>query len=347
MPTFYCIVLSVLFFFSSSVRAYLAFEMSTTVEKSSRKRHPEQEKLFVELLSLPDYKPIGGSGDGVMERKQDTRWAPLLARFSLENEVLVAGQRKTASGLGFKEVFNIKKLISKYKSLREKYMSLKRDFKVNLHQVSGETGAAADGQPATAQAAIDAATEAWLLFAAFHSAFGSVQRLRADTWECTASPFPKPATAQANQPPVSPQALQPPTTKPVLHRFTVLRIVIELVVDCHDQVTRVRVRSRFPAQALPSEPLEVPQVHRLFADGVIVPRIIQCTFNVGIVAQKMAWVKFVGVMMVSTRRPVEFGQRKQPIVAVTIHEGKLMHSICAAVFVCARAQARTCVRKPR
>jgi hypothetical protein len=67
--------------------------MSTTVGKSNRKWHPEQEKLFVELLSLPEYKPIGGGGDGVMERKQDTRWAPLLAHFSLENEVLVAGQR--------------------------------------------------------------------------------------------------------------------------------------------------------------------------------------------------------------------------------------------------------------
>jgi hypothetical protein len=140
---------------------YLAFEMSTTADKSSRKWHPEQEKLFVELLSLPDYKPIGGSGDGVMERKQDTRWAPLLARFSLENEGLVAGERKKASGLGFKEGFNIMGLIIKYKSLWEKYMSLKRDFKVDRHQVSGGTGAAADGQPATAQAAIDAATEAW------------------------------------------------------------------------------------------------------------------------------------------------------------------------------------------
>jgi hypothetical protein len=196
----------------------LAFEMSTTIEKSSRKWHPEQEKLFVELLSLPEYKTIGGSGDGVMERKQDTRWAPLLARLSLENEGLVAGQHKRASGLGCKEGFNIKGLISKYKSLKEKYMSLKRDFKVDRHQVSGETGAAAGGQPATAQAAINAATEAWPLFAAFHSAFGTVQRLRADTRECAASPFPRSTPAQACQHPVSPQALLPPARKLVPSR---------------------------------------------------------------------------------------------------------------------------------
>jgi hypothetical protein len=40
--------------------------MSTTVEKSSRKWHPEQEKLFVELISPLEYKPIGGEGDGFM-----------------------------------------------------------------------------------------------------------------------------------------------------------------------------------------------------------------------------------------------------------------------------------------
>jgi hypothetical protein len=37
--------------------------------KSGRKWHLEQEKLFVELMSLPEYKPIGGEGDGVMESK--------------------------------------------------------------------------------------------------------------------------------------------------------------------------------------------------------------------------------------------------------------------------------------
>jgi hypothetical protein len=47
--------------------------MSTTAAKSSRKWHPEQEKLFMETLSLPGYKRIGGDADGVMERKVDTR----------------------------------------------------------------------------------------------------------------------------------------------------------------------------------------------------------------------------------------------------------------------------------
>jgi hypothetical protein len=102
--------------------------MSTTVEQSSRKWHSEQEKLFVELISLPEYKPIGGEGDGVMERKADTRWAPLLSRFCEENQALVAGERKTPRGLAFEEDFSVKGLMSKYKFLRERYVALKQQL---------------------------------------------------------------------------------------------------------------------------------------------------------------------------------------------------------------------------
>jgi hypothetical protein len=87
----------------------------------------------------------------------------LLVRFCEENQALVAGERKTARGLAFKKDFSFKGLMSNYKSLRERYVALKQQFKVDRHQVRGKTGAAADGQPATAQAAINAATEASLL----------------------------------------------------------------------------------------------------------------------------------------------------------------------------------------
>jgi hypothetical protein len=185
------------------------------MEKSSLKWHPEQEKLFLELLSLPKYKPICGDGDGVMERKAQARWEPLLACFLGENRRLLAKQPKTPRGLGFREDFNVKGIQSK--SMKDRYTSCKRRFKVDRHQVRGETGAAADEQPGTAQAAIDAATEAWPLFSAFHSAFGTIQRLRSDTWECTASPFPKrpAAKAPATQQSTSPLALVWPTRERV------------------------------------------------------------------------------------------------------------------------------------
>jgi hypothetical protein len=148
-------------FSSSSLLVCFAFEMSTTAEKSSRKRHPEQEKLFLNLLSRPEYKLVGEDGDGVMERKLQAWWEPLLECFVTDNQAVLAKQPKTARGLGFQQELNVNGIQSKYKSMKDKCMSCKRQFKVDRHQVRGETGAAADGQLANAQAAIDAATENW------------------------------------------------------------------------------------------------------------------------------------------------------------------------------------------
>jgi hypothetical protein len=56
----------------------------------SRKWSADQDEMFLDLLALPEFKPIGGDGDGVMQRKEEARWAPLLARFLAANETLVA-----------------------------------------------------------------------------------------------------------------------------------------------------------------------------------------------------------------------------------------------------------------
>jgi hypothetical protein len=32
--------------------------------------------MYLKLLILPLFKPIGGDGDGVMDRKEEARWAP-------------------------------------------------------------------------------------------------------------------------------------------------------------------------------------------------------------------------------------------------------------------------------
>jgi hypothetical protein len=59
-------------------------EMASTEPVHSRKWNVDQESLFLELLVMPEFKPIGGDGDGIMERKDEVRWAPLLARFQAE-----------------------------------------------------------------------------------------------------------------------------------------------------------------------------------------------------------------------------------------------------------------------
>jgi hypothetical protein len=56
--------------------------MFEPVWETSRKWHAKQEELFLEFLSMPEFKPKGGKGDGIMERKDQARWAPLLAAFS-------------------------------------------------------------------------------------------------------------------------------------------------------------------------------------------------------------------------------------------------------------------------
>jgi hypothetical protein len=66
------------------------FAMPSQPAQESRKWHFSQEKCFLDILCLPEFKPIGGDGDGVMERKDVARWTPLLERFSNENAQLVA-----------------------------------------------------------------------------------------------------------------------------------------------------------------------------------------------------------------------------------------------------------------
>jgi hypothetical protein len=65
-------------------------EMAASEPIGSRKWSADQEKMYLDLLILSEFKPIGGDGDGVMERKAEARWAPILARFLAANESLVA-----------------------------------------------------------------------------------------------------------------------------------------------------------------------------------------------------------------------------------------------------------------
>jgi hypothetical protein len=179
--------------------------MSAVSSKGSRKWHPDQERLLFECLIRPEFKPIGGDGDGVMERKVEARWMPLLEYFEKENGKL-AERLSTACGLRPKLDFDVKILQRKWQTFKELYARLKKECRVGRHQQQGETGAAAEGQPATAQAAIDSATKRWHLFGEFHSAFGEVQRLRDDTFEETLSPY-KPPAAGDGEPQAA--ALQP------------------------------------------------------------------------------------------------------------------------------------------
>jgi hypothetical protein len=94
-----------------------------------------------------------------MERKMERRWGPMLAEFKKANDSIVARVLQTTSGMKLKEDFNEKALQQMYGLFRVKYDSLKKKHKVARHQLSGETGSAAEGQQATAQEAVDRATK--------------------------------------------------------------------------------------------------------------------------------------------------------------------------------------------
>jgi hypothetical protein len=156
-----------------------------------------------------------------MERKEEVRWAPLLQRFLAGNAKLV-GEASTSKGLPLKTDFDVKMLQRKWQAFKEQYQKLKRDCKVSRHLLSGETGSAAEGQPATAQQAVDAANVVWPLFAQFHTAFGPVQRLRDDTYVESCSPF-KPGVQTAARPSQAPEqerAARAPRTAARRARYT-------------------------------------------------------------------------------------------------------------------------------
>jgi hypothetical protein len=161
--------------------------MSGQEAAGSRKWHTEQEILYIEHLSKSRFKPIGGDSDGRMERKDETVWQPLADSFNDANMAL-RERLKTRGGKEIKGYFDVPMLKRKFDSMRAKYLQLRTTHKVGRHQLVGETGAAAEGQAGTAQAAVDAATKQVHWFSAFHAAFGEVQRLRNDTWTESISP---------------------------------------------------------------------------------------------------------------------------------------------------------------
>jgi hypothetical protein len=89
-------------------RDHTAIKMPPNADNPSARWHPDQEKLFLELLIMPLHKPVGGDLDGQMGQSLETVWEPLLQRFLPENDRLQA--RKTSTGQQMKSEFSVKGL---------------------------------------------------------------------------------------------------------------------------------------------------------------------------------------------------------------------------------------------
>jgi hypothetical protein len=136
--------------------------MSSKGDKACARWHPDQEKIFLDILSIPRFKPVGGDADGTMGRKVELIWEPLLHRFMEENGQLSGSNHATSTGLGMKCDFSAKALQQKYALMSSKYKDLKRCCKVGRHELRGETGSAAEGQASTVQEVIGSAAKSGL-----------------------------------------------------------------------------------------------------------------------------------------------------------------------------------------
>jgi hypothetical protein len=134
------------FVFTPSVCLFEMVSDPAPAPRSSSKWHCEQKKVFMKLLCDLMFMPIGGEGDGQMERKVERRWGPLLAVFKSENAKLARSVLQIHSGMRLKSDFNEKALQQKYQLSRQKYDEMKKRQKVGRQQLRGETGSAAEGQ---------------------------------------------------------------------------------------------------------------------------------------------------------------------------------------------------------
>jgi hypothetical protein len=108
-------------------------EMAASEPRGTRKWSADQEKMYLDLLVFPEFKPIGGDGDGVMERKEEALWAPLQARFLAANESLVA-RAASDGGKRVKMDFDVAMMKRKWHAFRDQYNKCKRECKVGRHQ---------------------------------------------------------------------------------------------------------------------------------------------------------------------------------------------------------------------
>jgi hypothetical protein len=89
-------------------------------------------------LSEYDVMPIGGKGDGQMERKLEAVWKPLLPLF-IEKNTALCQHLSTTTGKKFKSDFDAAPLARKWKSMETMYKDKKKAFKVGRHQEAGIT----------------------------------------------------------------------------------------------------------------------------------------------------------------------------------------------------------------
>jgi hypothetical protein len=155
---------------------------STSVpqDTASRKYTDKQKSMLVHCLIKN--KPIGGEGDGKMEKKMETCYTAVADSFNQLNAELLQTGHLTTSKRSPPRFVRPKFCKAFFGECLKRHNKLALEKGVNRHIQAGETGQAADGQPANVNQAIEEADKVWSEFWAFHAAFGTLQRLRNDVF---------------------------------------------------------------------------------------------------------------------------------------------------------------------
>jgi hypothetical protein len=181
---------------------------STSVpqDTASRKYTDKQKSMLVHCLIKN--KPIGGEGDGKMEKKMETCYTAVADSFNQLNAELLQTGHLTTSKRSPPRFVTPKFCKAFFGECLKRHNKLALEKGVNRHIQAGETGQAADGQPANVNQAIEEADKVWSDFGAFHAAFGTLQRLRNDVFCETLSPMPRPGARSDVPPQQQPQQAQ-------------------------------------------------------------------------------------------------------------------------------------------
>jgi hypothetical protein len=164
---------------------------SVSQDTASRKYTDKQKSMLVHCLIKN--KPIGEEGDGKMQKKMETCYTAVADSFNQLNVEQTA--HLTTSKRSPPRFVTPTFCKAFFGECLKRHNKLALEKGVNRHIRAGETGQAADGQPANVNQAIQEADKVWSDFGAFHAAFGTLQRLRNDVFCETLSPMPRPGAS--------------------------------------------------------------------------------------------------------------------------------------------------------
>jgi hypothetical protein len=136
----------------------------------------EQEQLLLDILSEQELKPIGGESDGRVVYSAEL-WAEIHRRFIAQLPAVNATLPNTRAGMP-RDSFKVEDLKRRFASWAKQYLHVRQELGIVLRPQKGGTGQGCSGTPPADK--FVAANLKWVLFQAYHDAFGLCARNRTE-----------------------------------------------------------------------------------------------------------------------------------------------------------------------